>query len=419
MPSAISSTRLTTHAPRVSVVIPTYNHREFVGQAIRSALEQTYVDLEIIVVDDGSQDGTREEVERFGDRIRYVWQENRGLSGARNTGILASRGEFIGLLDSDDLYLPTFVETLVGFLDAQPDADAVYCSAQTVDVSGRPLPQQIGRVVPAERLRETLLNGGFFPPSCMFARARCYQRPDGLFDESMRRVEDVDLWLRFTERYKVMGIDTALLQYRIVPHSLSASVDAILQARLAVLERHLAGCAPDKAGEAVARAYLAAAVEYLQTRETSRASEYLAEALLAWPALATDFDAFFELGLGDQPRGFRGDLQSLDIASSEQLLLELLDALLTRPDVTTALEGRRSALYGHAYLALGVLCYGTGQRRKARALLSRAARLDPSLAAAPRLAATLLRTLLPAPAIATARRWKARAHRRACARGLQ
>ncbi|MGE3841509.1 MAG: glycosyltransferase [Vicinamibacterales bacterium] len=402
----------------MSVVIPTYNHQAFVGQAIQSAFAQTYTDLEVIVVDDGSQDGTREEVARYGERVRYIWQENRGLSSARNTGIRAASGEFIGLLDSDDLYMPGFVATLVGLLDAQPDADAVYCSAQTVDLAGRPLPQRIGKVVPAERLRDALLNGGFFPPSCMFARARCYRDPDGLFDESLRRVEDLDLWLRFTVRYKVIGAERPLLHYRIVPQSLSSNIDAILEARLAVLARHLAGSAPERVEEAIGRAYLAAAVEHLQAHETVRASECFARALLAWPGVSTDFDTFFELGLGDQPRGFRGDFQTLDIANSERLLMALLDTLLARSDVATAAKGRRSALYGRAYLALGVLCYGTGQRRKARALLARAARFDPSLATAPRLASTLLRTLVPASAVATARRWKARTHIRAGARGV-
>ena len=92
--------------PRVSVVIPTYNSSAMVEQAIQSVLAQTYRDFEIIVIDDGSTDGTKDVVRRFGERVRYFNQENQGVSAARNFGIHQSLGEYIAFLDSDDLWLP-------------------------------------------------------------------------------------------------------------------------------------------------------------------------------------------------------------------------------------------------------------------------------------------------------------------------
>ena len=96
--------------PKISVIIPTYQHADFLGDAIDSVLAQTYKDYELIIVDDGSTDGTREIVAAYGNQIKYIYQDNRGLSAARNTGILASKGEYIGLLDADDVWLPNKLE---------------------------------------------------------------------------------------------------------------------------------------------------------------------------------------------------------------------------------------------------------------------------------------------------------------------
>ena len=114
--------------PVVSAIIPTYNFGRFLGEAIQSVLDQTFTDFELIVVDDGSTDDTREVVGSFNDsRIRYIYQENRGLPAARNTGIKASRGEYIAFLDSDDIWLTQNLELKVKSLDSHPDAGLV-CS---------------------------------------------------------------------------------------------------------------------------------------------------------------------------------------------------------------------------------------------------------------------------------------------------
>jgi glycosyltransferase involved in cell wall biosynthesis len=120
-------------ATRVSVLIPTYNRARMVCEAIDSALAQTFGEFELILVDDGSTDDTGEVIRsRYGDepRLRYLAKENGGTASARNLGLSHARGEFVALLDSDDIYLPRYLESQVAWLDAHPDVDLVVCDAR-------------------------------------------------------------------------------------------------------------------------------------------------------------------------------------------------------------------------------------------------------------------------------------------------
>ena len=112
--------------PKVSVIIPTYQYDSFIGEAIDSVLAQTYKDYELIVVDDGSIDRTREIISKYGSNINYIYQENKGLAAARNTGIRATKGEYLSFLDADDAWLPNKLEVEVEFLDTHPVVGMVY-----------------------------------------------------------------------------------------------------------------------------------------------------------------------------------------------------------------------------------------------------------------------------------------------------
>src|SRR5437870_3978845 len=106
--------------PRVSVVIPLYNSVDYIGEAIESAVAQTFRDFELIVVDDGSTDGSASVVRGFGDAVRYVYQTNAGVSVAMNHGMALSKGELIAFLDNDDVWVPWKLERQVTFLDRKP-----------------------------------------------------------------------------------------------------------------------------------------------------------------------------------------------------------------------------------------------------------------------------------------------------------
>jgi glycosyltransferase involved in cell wall biosynthesis len=182
--------------PRVSVIIPTYNRADMVGDAIQSVLDQTYSDWELIVVDDGSTDNTGDVVARYEDeRIRHIHQANRKLPGARNTGIRAAHGELIAFLDSDDLFLPRKLAQQVAFLDAHPEVGLVAGGHVEVDRQLRLLRE----VAPWHSqtglgLADWLYSCPFVPSAVLVQRA--WPEKVGLFDETMRYVEDWDLWLR-------------------------------------------------------------------------------------------------------------------------------------------------------------------------------------------------------------------------------
>ncbi|HEY5957340.1 MAG TPA: glycosyltransferase family A protein, partial [Polyangiaceae bacterium] len=124
--------------PKVTAVIPTYNRREYVQEAIDSIIAQTFRDYEIIVVDDGSTDGTREALPaRYGERIRYLWQTNQGESAARNHALSLAMGQYIAFLDSDDLWLPDKLTKQVALLEQRQDIGAAFCQAWIINEHGQ------------------------------------------------------------------------------------------------------------------------------------------------------------------------------------------------------------------------------------------------------------------------------------------
>lgn len=366
-------------APIVSVVIPNYNHAQYISDAIHSVLNQTFRDFEIIVVDDGSTDDSRETVATFGDQVQYIWQKNSGLSAARNTGIRRARGEFIGVLDADDMYEPDFLSVLVPRLQADREAGAVYCGYRFVDASNAPLPQAEAREVPPDRLFQALVDGNFLVPESILVRKRCYDEA-GLFDVAFRACEDVDMWLRISKRYKVLGVTNILTRHRILPHSMSTDPSRQTENRLAVIQKHF-GRKPAREDEwsedqrrAYGRAYLASTVEYLQARMADRAFDSFYNMVIACPPLLNQLNTFYELACGEQPKGYRGDFSSLDLGASERNLMRLLEQFFRDAGEYSRFK---NTAYSQAYWALGLLNYGARRFGETRKLLFRAGLSNP------------------------------------------
>lgn len=365
--------------PLVSIIIPNYNHAQYVGDAIWSVLTQEYRNFEIIVVDDGSTDNSREVITQFGDKVQYIHQKNAGLSAARNTGIKASKGVLIGVLDADDMYESIFLSTLVVTLQENPDADGVYCGYQFVDHKNNLLPQIEARPVDHDKLYDALLDGNFFVPESIFLRRYVYDNV-GLFDETLRACEDWDVWLRVTKKYKIVHSPNILTRHRILPGSMSTDPQRMLTYRLAVLKKHV-GDEPVGNGSSVAhraygRAYLGSCVEYLQYGNTDRAYECFQKLANIYPVLLTELDTFYQLGCGDQPKGSMGDLASLNVKRNSVPLLLMMTSLFSDSRTGKDVRLLERAASAKAYFALGMLAYGTREFRESRWFFARAVFTD-------------------------------------------
>lgn len=395
----------TTVTNLVSVIIPNYNHATYLPEAIDSVLRQDYRPFEIVVVDDGSTDHSRQVVAAYGDRIRYIWQENQGLSVARNTGLRAARGEYISLLDADDLYEPTFINRLVAALQAEPDADAVYCGYRYVGAANIALPQSAGRLVPPERLYETLIHGNFLVPLTLFFRKSIFELV-GPFDPALQGCADWDMWLRIARQHKVIGIDEPLARYRVLSNSMSSDPAYMLADRLRVLQKQfqqnptMSYPKNDRQQEAFGHAYLLAAVEYLQKRELDRAYDCLLEMTRLAPSMLAKLETFYELGLGDQPKGYRGHFASMNLVWGKKTMIQLLDRLLV--ESVAAMPYRRVA-YAQAHYALALLHYGARQTALARRHMWLSFAYRPQQIGNPQWRTTCLKSLVPDPLLRTLR----------------
>ncbi len=189
--------------PRVSVIIPTYNRRDLVQLTIDSALAQTFTDSEIIVVDDGSTDNTGEMLRaRYDSQIRYEYQTNQGESAARNRALQLAQGEYIALLDSDDLWFPDKIEKEVRRLDAEPQAGLVFCEAWLIDAAGERLadrPEGQGVTPDDLSLEKMVFVNQIGGPSTTLIRRSTLDAVGG-FDSEIRFGEDWDVWLQMLVR---------------------------------------------------------------------------------------------------------------------------------------------------------------------------------------------------------------------------
>lgn len=212
--------------PKVSVVIPTYNCKDYVQEAINSVLAQTYRDFELIVVDDGSTDGTGEVLKQFHSQIRYVYQKNQGSSAAQNRGIRMASGQLVAFLDHDDLWLPHKLERQVAYLDAHPDVALVCSSVLTIDADGSCLSRET-----EERFH---LSEGQLPFETIFFRCPVLTSTvltkrealiqAGLFDVTLRYGDDYDMWVRLALQSPIAFIPEPLAYYRVHGGNTSALV---------------------------------------------------------------------------------------------------------------------------------------------------------------------------------------------------
>jgi glycosyltransferase involved in cell wall biosynthesis len=273
--------------PRISVLIPTYNRADLLPDAIHSVLAQTRPDFEILIVDDGSTDNTRQVVSAFeDDRICYTYRENGGISAALNTGLSLARGEYVCRLDSDDRWLPTILEKQTAILEAHPEYGAVYSRAQAMDVHGNPLTQTLGALphYPGQSFK-SMLYGDFGCAIATTVRKACYDRVNG-YDENLKVNVDWDVWIRLTRHYEFYFLDEVLAQFRHHPKRSTASslFQYVLASRLTPLDKAFSepGLPPDILAVrplAYRNAHMDIAMQWLGVKDYAQARQHFAESI--------------------------------------------------------------------------------------------------------------------------------------------
>ncbi|MEX0996458.1 MAG: glycosyltransferase family A protein [Flavobacteriaceae bacterium] len=212
--------------PKFSVVIAVYNKEQHIGKTVESVLAQTFTDFEIIIVNDGSTDGSEAIIKSFNDkRIHYYKQENQGAAAGRNAAIKKATGPFIALLDADDFWEPKYLEVIKNTLEKYPN-EHVFATAVAIETRGKTIKStySLGNLEPgmtyivdyfeASSINTILTSSSTVLQKSVFDKI-------GFYDSSIKSGQDTDLWIRIGLKYKIVFINTFLVTYRFVKQSLS------------------------------------------------------------------------------------------------------------------------------------------------------------------------------------------------------
>ena len=231
-----------TMIAKVSVVVPAYNISAYIADALKSLEKQTFRDFEALVVDDGSIDNTAEIVQSFcqrDSRFRLLQKQNGGLASARNYGIARAKGEYIALLDGDDIYLPDKLANHVTQLERASKIGVVYSASRAIRDDGKPTFMALsGKPVKSDPLIALLCKNFIGHGSNVVFRRSIFDEVGG-FDETLRSCEDVDFWLRIaaTRNWEFYRVPKVLCCYRVCPSGLSFNVQQMQRSRETVIEK--------------------------------------------------------------------------------------------------------------------------------------------------------------------------------------
>lgn len=210
--------------PKVTIIIPSYNRERFIRKTVDSALSQTYSNIEVVAIDDGSTDSTRNILESYAQRIRILEHEgrsNKGQSASINLGLQITDSDYVGILDSDDVLFPNKIERQVNFLESNKDVDVVYSNAEIIDENDKVLWPALGFDHYENGNPENILLAcPMGCPSAFLAKRSAYIRV-GNFDESLRSAQDHDMAIRLAEATKLAYLNEVLWYKREHSDSLS------------------------------------------------------------------------------------------------------------------------------------------------------------------------------------------------------
>lgn len=275
---------------KVSAIVPAYNAMKYLPESLDSILAQTYPNFEVIIVNDGSTDNLIEWVSQLTDpRVKLISQENRGLAGARNTGLNNARGEYIAYLDADDLWDPTKLAKQVEVLEQNLEVGLVYTWIERINEQGKSIGKPFKINLEGD-IWEKLTENNVIAPSSAMIRRSCFEKV-GMFDASLQAFgEDWDMWLRIAACYSIRVIPETLCSYRECPTSASKNWQAMAEGLALVIERTFASASSELIplkGKSYGFSYLYIASRSLQSHQPdcAIASNYLRQAVEHYPQL--------------------------------------------------------------------------------------------------------------------------------------
>jgi len=280
----------------VSVVIPSYNSAHHISETLESVFNQSYRPHEIIVVDDGSTDNTRAVLEKYGDRIIYVYQKNAGEPAARNTGIRRASGEFIAFLDADDLWLPNKLTLQMDYFGKHPEVDLVYTDMKQFNENGivhESIKEWLKMSPPSGYVFPQLFAETLFGSGTVVFRKSCVEKA-GFFDETFFVGSDYEMWLRMARHFQFGYVDVPLMMYRHHANMATRGLGRSLQNGVPwegkVIHKILALYpeAEKELGRSAvrrrrARPYLYLGIGLLERGEHAEARKLLSQSLRIWP----------------------------------------------------------------------------------------------------------------------------------------
>jgi glycosyltransferase involved in cell wall biosynthesis len=261
--------------PLVSVIVTTYNAEKFIERALDSVLRQTYPNIEILAVDDGSTDSTAAILARYQPRVRTLYQPNSGVCVARNRGAAETRGSLLAFLDADDVWLPEKIATQVAAFGKHPHVGAVAVNFDEIDADDRPLTRLMKRPThlygaPRNIYRELLDHDNFLAISAVMISRAAFEASNGFFAEHRILSADYDLWIRMSEFFEFLILPDLLCHYRVLPVSaLHGSLEKEYGAQLNILGRHRARFTESQYRERLAQLYRDWADSALYARDRS------------------------------------------------------------------------------------------------------------------------------------------------------
>ncbi|MBN1536361.1 MAG: glycosyltransferase [Anaerolineales bacterium] len=214
--------------PLVSVVIPAFNGVNFLREAVESVFAQTYPNIELILVDDGSTDDTWTVIQSYGKRVRAIHKENGGVASALNVGILQARGSLIAWLSHDDLFFPEKIDRQVHFLEKHPQYGVCYTDFEIINATGELLKTYRAPWYPSKELPRHFLADMHINGSTVLMRKSCYESAGG-FNECLPHTQDLDMWLRIAEKGELGHLPEVLVKFRSHPEQGSLNYEVQIE----------------------------------------------------------------------------------------------------------------------------------------------------------------------------------------------